>query len=231
VQQYTFTANSKGTPDNNRYMWSATTTFKAKTHPEYLQTGCFWLINKCNYVPPCSGYRNIGTQGQKDVVQLFPCECCTCWYNIYSASPVLSDDHLTNTGEYKGIEVGYLPVNGWTFMEKSRVEVAMKSLSKRTFKYFKSIRDQKRAINSLFQPVTGKIPLNFIQLEGEEQDVYGLFYATGIDKKNFYITRSQVPYNHLLLTSDEYTNLGIGWVSCLDMFPNSTNVKPDFWED
>jgi len=231
LPQYVITANSEGTDYTNRYMWQVESTYKAKTHPEYDSKGCYWFENKCNYAPPCSGYRNIGTQGEKQMVQLFPCECCTCWYTIFNSEPLLSDDYLTDKGNYKNMPVGMVPINGWTFMEKVRVEVMMKSLSRRSFKFFESIRDQKAANNSLFQPITGKIPENFIQLDGKEQEVYGLFYATGIDSKSFYIQRNEVPHSDQLLTSDDYTSLGIGWVSCLDLFPNSTNIKPDFWED
>ena len=229
--QYAVHVNSKGAGPNNRYMWQQTITFKANTHPENNDKGCYFFESACNFVPPCSGYRNLGTPQEKEMVQLFPCECCTCWYNIFNAAPVLSDAFFMNEGNYRNLEVGQIPISGWTFMEKVRVEVSMKSLGKSAFRYFKSIRDQKAANNSLFQPITGKIPINFVQLAGQQQDVYGIFYATGMNKKNFYITRAEVPNNQLLPTSENYNDLKIGWVSCLELFPNATNVKPDFWKD
>lgn len=230
--QFAVRANSMSTGSNNRYMWQQTITFKANTRPENDSKNCYFFEGKCNFAPPCSGYRNIGiTPDDPEKVKLFPCMCCTCWYNIYNPAPVLSDELFMNQGNYRNMEVGQIPISGWTFMEKVRVEVSMKSMSKRSFSYFKSIRDQKSAVNSLFQPITGKIPLNFIQLTGQKQDVYGIFYATGMATESFYITRSEVPYNQLLPTPENYNDLKIGWVSCLELFPNATTVKPDFWKD
>jgi len=229
--QFAVRANSTSSGSNNRYLWQQTITFKATTHPEYNDKGCYFFEGACNFVPPCSGYRNLGTPEEKEMVKLFPCECCTCWYNIFNSSPLLSDQFFINQGNYRNLEVGQIPISGWTFMEKVRVEVSMKSLSKRAFRYFKSIRDQKSAVNSLFQPITGKIPLNFIQVAGQNQEVYGIFYATGIDSRSFYIKRSDVPNNQLLPTAEDYNDLKIGWVSCLDLFPNGTAVKPNFWND
>ncbi len=231
--KFVFRLNGTGVKDIYRYMWNLTATFKAVTHPEYdVNKNCYFFEGKCNFVPPCSGMRNVSNFTQfPEFVKALPCECCTCWYNIYNTEPILSDRNFIRSVDYRSILVGKVPINGWTFMEKVRVEMSMKSLSNRTFKYFESIRDQKNAINSLFQPITGKIPLNFVQLAGTKQEVQGIFYAAGMDKRDFYIYRAQVPNNKTLPTPDDLTNLSLGWVSCLNLYPNSTNIKPVFWQD
>ena len=140
--RYRVFVNSTAAAGNNRYLWSLRATFKARTHPEFFRKACYFFEGKCNWVPPCSGYRNIGSQAFPEVIQVYPCECCTCWYDIFNARQVLSEDFF-KLKEYKNIEVGSFPVNGWTFMEKVRVEVSMRSLSKGAYNYFKTIRDQK----------------------------------------------------------------------------------------
>lgn len=229
--QYLISADSKGTTDNDRYMWGLQATFRALTHPEKYVGDCFFFEGKCNFLPPCSGYRNIGSTVKPSIAKVYPCTCCECWYNIYNGTPILSDEGITRIANYTRTEIGSFPVTGWIFMDKVHVQVSMKSLSKKSYKYFQSIMEQKNAVNSLFQPMGAKIPLNFNQLEGNEQDVFGIFYAAGVDKKSFYLKRSQVPYNQLLPTPEDYDAWKIGWVSCLDMFPNGTAAKPDFWED
>lgn len=113
-------------------------------------------------------------------------------------------------------------------MHKIHVEVSQRSLTEHSFRFWKAIKDQRNAVNSLFQPVSGRIPLNFIQLVGGEAPIQGIFYATAISSKSIYITRNDVP-NLSMIPSLE--SPGIGWISCLELFPNATNVKPEFWED
>lgn len=231
--QFIFKLDGTGVMDLYRYMWNLTGTFKALTHPEYdVNNNCYFFEGKCNFVPPCSGMRNISNfPPEPEFVRALPCQCCTCWYNIYNTEPILSDRNFVRSADYRNVFVGKIPINGWIFMEKVRVEMSMKTLSERTFKYFESIRDQKSAVNSLFQPITGKIPLNFEQLAGSKQEVQGIFYAAGISKRDFYIDRKQVPNNNTLPTPEDMTMQGLGWISCLDLYPNSTTIKPAFWQD
>ena len=154
-----------------------------------------------------------------------PCECCTCWYNIFNSSPVLKDDQFTTSDNFRGLKINRIPLNGWIFMHKIRVEVQLFSLTDRTFRFWKAVKDQRAAINSLFQPVSGKIPINFIQLNGAESPVQGLFYAAAISSKSLYIRRSDIPNESMIPA------ISAGNVSCLELFPNATNIKPSFWED
>lgn len=223
--------SSRGNSSSNRFMWTTTGTFQSETHPENAQQGCFLLPNGvCNRVPPCSGLRNVGTTpaGLPSFERVAPCECCTCWYKIFNSRPIISDNNFTDSENFSGIWVDRIPLNGWIFMHKIRVEVNILSLSRQSFRFWKAIKDQKNAVNSLFQPISGKIPFNFIQLAGDEAPVQGIFYATAISSESVYITRNDVP-RLSMIPSLEAT--GIGWVSCLELFPNATNVKPLFWED
>ncbi|MEK6780824.1 MAG: DUF4249 family protein [Bacteroidota bacterium] len=226
-----FANSSRGGSSSNRFMWKMTGTFQSETHPEFKGDGCYWFEGKCNYVPPCSGYRNIGTQGFREIAKVFPCECCTCWYSIFNLKPVLSDDHFSTAQNFEGIKIHRIPIDAWIFMHKIHVEVRQLSLTDHSFRFYKAIRDQKNAVNSLFQPVIGKIPVNFIQLNGLETPVQGLFYAAAISSKSLYIMRENVPHNELLPSLDSLVQVGIGWDSCLELFPNATNVRPVFWED
>jgi hypothetical protein len=115
-------------------------------------------------------------------------------------------------------------------MFKVHVQVSVKSLTKNSFHFMKSIRDQSDAIGSLFQPITGKVPNSFIQLAGTEAPMQGLFYATSIKGKSFYIERDDIPDPNLIPIID-YLELKMGLVSCLEMFPYATTEKPSFWTD
>lgn len=215
-----------------RYKWSMMATFQAETRPDLEALSCYWVDDRCNFRPPCSGLRNIA-YFPPNLVQASPCTCCTCWYKIFSASPVLSDDYYSTTGEYRGIKIGSVLVTPWTFMHKVKIVAYQASLSKNSFDFFEAVRNQKQAVNSLFQPVTGKIPTSFVQVNGATGEVQGLFYATSLRTKQMTLLREDFPeFDKLptldVMASDRYK---IGQVSCLTMFPNATNEKPAGWDD
>ena len=216
-----------------RFMWKMTGTFQAETHPERDNLNCYFSDGKCNYAPLCSGLLNIGSSGFRNLVRVKPCECCTCWYKIFNTKPELSDERLNSSGNYSNIRLYRIPVTPWIFAHKIHVQVSQISLTNNSFRFWKAIRDQRNAIGSIFQPVTGKIPVNFVQLNGSGPPILGLFYATSISSsKPMYITRDNVPHPESLPTLDYLANTyQIGFISCLNAFPNATNVKPAFWSD
>ena len=110
-------------------------------------------------------------------------------------------------------------------MHKIRVEVKLLSLTNQSFRFWKAVENQRAAIGSLFQPVSGKIPINFIQLSGAKSPVQGLFYAAAVSSKSIYIRRSDIPNESMIPA------ISGGNISCLELFPNATNIKPSFWED
>jgi hypothetical protein len=219
-----------------RYMWNFAGTFKAITHPELLSTaraGCYPDPERhglCNFLPLCTGLRLTDSGYQR----VGPCTCCTCWYQIFNNAPILSDEIYNSSGIYNGVPIYRIRLNEWIFMFKVHAEVIQSTLTTNSFRFFKSIRDQKVALGSLFQPITGKIPGNFIQVAGTPASINGIFYATGTSNKNSYITPDDVPHSIPVPQVDfspQINGGGIGWLSCLELFPNATNVKPDFWID
>ncbi len=234
--------NSHGNGSNDsRYLWRMTGTFKAITHPEislYPKGGCYPIpegFGRCNYIPLCTGLRNIAPRGGGlDYERIAPCECCTCWYQLFNNSPILSDALFTDNQKYNRVSVYRIPLDQWIFMFKIHTEISQSTLTENTFHFFKSIRGQKEAVGSLFQPVTGKIPNTFIQLNGTTTPIAGIFYAAGVASKSKYITPADVPSQIPIPTvsfAPRGNQPGFGWVSCLDLLPNATNIKPDFWVD
>ena len=222
-----FANSSQGSSSSSSFLLNMKGTYQSDTNPESAVGGCFLLNNKCNYVPACTGLRNMNptSAGLPVYERIEPCSCCTCWYSISNFSPVLKDDQFTNLENFNGLKINHIPLNGWIFMNKIHVEVMLFSLTTNAFRFWKAVKDQRAAIGSLFQPVSGKIPINFTQLSGDESSVQGLFYASAISSKSFYITRADVPNVNMIPAA------GAANKSCLELFPNATNVKPSFWED
>jgi hypothetical protein len=225
-----FDASYDANSNNNKFIWKQTSTYQVETHPEYAQGACFWMpeISKCNFVPPCSGYRNTGDNIHPVFEKLFTCTCCICWYSIYNENLILSDDHLTRRGELNGVNASNIPLDKWTLAYKIRVEMSQMSLTDNSYHFWKAIRDQKEATGSLFQPITGKIPSNFIQTSGNTTRVEGIFFATSINSKVKYLQKFELPTEVVLsIPTEKPIKAG----DCRDAFPHSTNIKPPFWID
>jgi hypothetical protein len=227
--------NARSNSKTNRFMWNFTGTFKALTHPELIRPpkgGCYPLVeegNKCNYTPPCTGLHNIASFGPNyEYERVGPCTCCICWYQIFNDAPILSDE-IYDSRFNTGMSIYEIPLDPWIFMYKIHAEVIQLTLSKNTFHFFKSISKQKTAIGSLFQPITGKIPNTFIQLEGTATAINGIFHAAGVHSKSMWISRDDVGKG--VPVSDYPYQETSAIKSCFDLFPHSTNVKPDFWID
>ena len=233
-----FANSSRGNNFNSRFMWNMIGTFKSDTHPEQIpkdRSQCYPIgSGNCNYLPFCTGLRNkaLNSFSLPIYERIAPCECCTCWYKLFNESPILSDEYFSAAQTFTGMKIYRVPINYWIFMYKIHVEIRILSLSNNTFRFFKAIRDQKNAVNSLFQPVSGKIPINFIQLNGEETPIQGLFYAIATSNKSLYITRNDLPDLNIIPSIEAGPgSQAIDAISCLDLFPNSSTIKPAFWID
>lgn len=221
---------------SKRFLWKVIGTFRAETTPELCLnpmhpcqpcgTPSCGQCSFCNIAPLCSGIRNYGTARDPRFVRVAPCTCCTCWYNLFNSYPIVNDGQLLSGGRFDAMKAMHIPITRWVFKDKVHVEIRQMSLTQQTFTFWKAIKDQKEANNSLFQPITGKIPSNFLQLEGPPARLEGLFFATAISSKSLFISRNDIPVPNIL------TNDPLRWDdSCFTLFPNATTTRPLFWID
>lgn len=225
-----------GSGDSKRkqFLWRSIGTFKSDTHPEYAYFDSFGCNPNssgfCNYFPPCTGLR-VTTPPYfqpPNFERVAPCSCCTCWYQIFNEIPVLSDNLYSTSNAFSNIKIDRIPLNGWIFMYKIYYEVEQLTLSDGAFRFYKSIRAQQEAVDDLFQPISGKIPTNLKQVSGSEYPIYGYFYSAGLSKRTMEINRADVPAG---IEIPSTSGTGGDALVCLDLFPNSTTAKPDFWVD
>jgi hypothetical protein len=207
-------------------MWRNKTTFKVLAHPEYEPGNCYRDPQRgvCNYVHPCTGLQNVGSDFEPKFKTIGPCTCCICWYDLYTPQVILSDKIIAVGGQFPEVTFDRVPFNGWYLMYKMRIEASTFSLSPQAFRFWKAVRDQATAVSNIFQPITGKITGNLRQVGGEDSPAMGLFYATSMSSKVFYIDRADVRED-LIPT----INLRAGLRPCFYMFPNSTTTQPGFW--
>jgi len=160
--------------------------------------------------------------------------CCQCYVDLVNPYPMVSNDQFIADGKFIGIKAMTVPVNPWIFMHKIHAQVSQRSLSRRAFDFWKAVAAQLKGVNSLFQPITGKIAGNFVQLAGEDSPLQGIFYATDVASNSVFIYRNDVPNENLipkLELSPATANYDPANNTCPGLFPNSTTKKPTYWGD
>ncbi len=211
---------SRASESNAYFLWKFVTTYQVDTNPELFEVSCGEA--KCPRPLPCSSY--ILVNGLLFYAK--DCECCTCWVKSFNDLPILSDNRFVSNGVFSNVKAGNVPMNQWTFMHKVHAEVQQFSLSRRAFNFWKAVKDQKESVTSLFQPVSGKIASNFVQVSGESGPIEGLFYASAVSKGSVYIKRNDVkPQSLIPPQNNPFKD------ACSNLFPYSTTVKPSYWID
>ena len=106
------------------------------------------------------------------------------------------------------------------------------SLSRAAFDYWRSVKSQKEAVGSLFQPITGKIPSNFSD-KSSSLRVQGIFYTSAVTKKQIYLDRN-THRAEVYVPKDCHVppREGAMGEDCLLAFPGSitTRQKPEDWK-
>ncbi len=178
--------NSTGDDKSDNYFrWRFKGTYRVETNPELHDTP--FGQGRIPAPRPCSGYIYNG-----NLVQVGPCFCCTCWVSQPEKKPIVSDNQFVTGGKFNRIEVGFVPVNAFTFFDKYMIEVKQLSLSKEAFEFWRIVQSQKEGASSLFQPPFGQAKTNIFPTNGGPE-VLGIFYASAVARKIKFIKKSEVP--------------------------------------
>jgi hypothetical protein len=227
--------------DSTFMRWRFTGTYVVETLPQYKPKN---TNTGCDYVPlECSGWASVNGELKEgyaynpitfryEYVIGLKCTCCRCWITPREHDPVVKSAHTQDNGRFSRLEVGYVPVNFYTFFEKYQVKVSQMSLSRNAYDFWLNISQQRQAINSLFQPVTGKVQTNFTE-NGNSTAVQGIFQASAIKTKIIYLDQN----THKVFITPPLDcfrppRSGPMGESCLLGFPGSiaTTEQPEDWE-
>ncbi len=190
---------------NRRLRWKFNGTYSYQSDPSLIQipvAGC--LGPGCPTTPlPCS----------------LDCSCCFCWASEREALPLVTSPAFLGGTTVKRVFVKYIPVNGFTFNEKYRVEVAQMELSKPVFDFYSGIRKQMENATSLFQPPFFELDGNVSVVSGTIR-IIGIFSAAAEVNLVKYIHRDDLPFNveRTVLAGD-----------CRAIIDHSTSIEPPFW--
>jgi Domain of unknown function (DUF4249) len=205
--------DGRGVPDgDNLFRWKYTGTYQISTYPLQHKD------SRCAADP-----RACGSEGGI-------CTCCDCWVNQYAEQPYISDNQFVSNGNFKNIEVAYVPIEYIPFEIKYRMEVKQMSLSRAAFDYWKTIQSQKEGGSSLFQPPTGKTRTNIFEKNGLTE-AQGIFYASSVSLKQTYVANDLIKGLFLDIPIVSYcAPPGEIQEDCRLAFPHSTTTKPHDWK-
>lgn len=220
--------DARKAPGNDNFVrWRYTGTYKVLTYPEFHPLRCPPLDSEPfgSFPRPCSGY----VMRNGVLTRVGECTCCYCWVNDYESKPHLNDNEIVTDGNFKKVELGFVPFNEYTFsQQKYMVKVEQMSLTEEAFAYWKIYRDQKEGVSSLFQPSFGRARTNFKAIKGT-QEVAGMFYASSVIKRILFINASDAPLSVPVPVVPPIKNCFF-WEACDLVFYNSFTSPPPEWE-
>ena len=206
--------NAAGISDRSvHYRWRWTTVHKVKSFPELATEN-----TPHGPVPapePCSGYIPNGLT----ISKVGECTCCICWSTRFGSNAIVSES--SGNDYYAAVTIGELEVNSMLFYDLLYVEADQLSLSDEAYHFWKKVELQQKSAGNLFQPNSIKIQGNIVSLSDPNEEVLGIFTASGIRRKSFFFDKSIVPY--VLPPIDTIPH------DCQDSFLNATTEKPSFW--
>ncbi len=221
---FRFYIDAQGLPGVDNFLrWKFTEVFEIDAVPKVHTSSRPF---PCTPEPsPCSGWI-LGEFGLQQVSN--NCSCCKCWVTRYEDKPHINDNQFVSNNKVKRVEVGYVPLEYFPFQKgKYRVEVKQMSLSQVAFDYWRIILSQKEGAASLFQPPTGKIKTNIFGM-GDPEDIQGIFYASSVKKKQYYLGYKDVKVIQRVPLWD--CEEGIIAQDCRLAFPNSSTLPPADWK-
>ena len=115
-----------------------------------------------------------------DVFFLADIPCCTCISRLTKSLPVVSQDQTVSHNRFESVKIVRIPLDGWAFQKGVYADVFQQSVSRRAYEFWRIVSTQLTGTQSLFQPVIGKMPVNFIQLQGSPQPLFGIFGGSNV---------------------------------------------------
>ena len=214
--------------EQNLMRWRWSTIFKARTWPELRTTVDPFNPKILHATPePCSGFVRGGTPSCDMVVvgecirKVAECSCCECWPYNYNTKSLISHNRVIDGLEFKGVDLGNIPVGPQEFYEKYYLKIEQLSLSEEVYDFWNLVEAQQTASGSLFQPNSAQVRGNIHSITDPNEEVLGIFGVSGITKKELFLTPEVVPYRLPPLDSIYH--------NCSDSFQNNYKVKPSFW--
>lgn len=159
--------------------------------------------------PPCT------LEFIPDEVNDVRCKCCTCWITEPSNSPIISSKTL---GDSKTL-LHFLENSEGRLFGKYYFYAQQLSITKEAYEFWNIINQQKDS-GSPFSITNTEVPSNVKSIDDGNEKVMGFFSAASVQDIAFFIDRSYLPTQPVLL--DTVKN------DCR-VLEYSTNVRPSFW--
>ena len=212
-------ADVSNVTDDDFYLWKWSGVYEILTSPKD-RTKPGPNFNSPPRVPDppnCSGYILAG--GIVTKVCDDCCTCCNCWVELTNNQFHVATKTAYSNNKLKRVPIAFVPVDNRIFYNKLYAVFDQYSLSKRTFEFWNTAKNQLESNGSIFEPSPSKIPSNILSLT-EDQDVLGIFGASAIKTQAIFISKTDIPYP---VQSDTMN------IDCRDFGAKSISKRPIFW--
>lgn len=188
-----------------RFQWQMTRTQKIRDKPSLFGFGENAPRTICYYTVPF----------RKDEQILFN------GFESSGDSPIFRRDVFTGN------------INESEYIDTMYFTVSQRSLSEGAYNYFERIGQSLALTGSMFDPPAGKIRSNLFNVDNPDEEVFGYFYATQLQRTNVMFDPGQfdIEIQEVCTTPVTLREAPCGSFSCCAcvLTPNATTRKPDFW--
>ncbi|HEY0651653.1 MAG TPA: DUF4249 domain-containing protein [Chryseosolibacter sp.] len=211
-----FFIDSKGTPgEKNYFRWRWSSVYETKNNPELKTREEGRPPRPVPAPPPCSGYRRQGN----GIVRFDICSCCNCWVSEQGSNVTVSKNSSVVNDQFVNVQIASVPMADRKFHVRYYFKVDQLSVSEEVYDFWKLVESQQLGEGSLFQPNAVRVLGNIRSTTKPEEQVLGVFSASGIVSREVFIQREEIPFT----IPDEPVR-----ESCL-LRPGASNTKPLFW--
>lgn len=212
-----FIIDSKGRPgEQNFFRWRWSAVYETVNNPELKTT---WVGKQPVEVanpPACSGYKSAGG---KNIQRFDICTCCVCWVYEAGQKAVVSKNSSVVNDQFLNVRVAQIPMDERKFDVRYYFNVDQLSVSQDVYEFWKLVEAQQVGEGSLFQPNSVRVQGNIRSTTNPNEQVLGVFAASGIVSREVFVDRKQIPFAIEVEVVPESCLLGEG----------ATNTKPLFW--
>ncbi len=223
--------DAKADPQSSGFLrWRYTGTYESISQPEQ-RTRVEASASGLPLIIPdpllCSGYEFNGTE----LVQVGPCECCTCWVDEDDGKVRLASRNFNQNGFFNNIRLVIIPADRNRFYRKYSIAVEQLSLTEEAYEFWRLVESQQKGTASLFQPNISIIKGNIHNITKPSENVIGFFNVSAIAKKRISIDRLVIPY--CLEPRTEFLDClqepELFFNDCRLKYERSTIERPIFW--
>jgi Domain of unknown function (DUF4249) len=135
-----------------------------------------------------------------NLLRFRPDDVGKCWKTAPSDEIIIATSENMQSDIIKRFPVHFVSTVGNRLTIRYSILVRQYSLSREAYVYWKQVRDVNQDLGTIFDKQPAQIRGNIYNVKDPELPVIGFFEATCVDTARFFITRSELPHNAVIIS-------------------------------